>query len=190
MLTWDIDQALSIEAPAIAELADRVSECAGFQRLNDDSNAALARTHVVIGPQDDPWQGLIDGKATVEMLLEILLRANVHPSDENPHDATEPGSIQSCPDEGGTLEITIRRQVRQAELSAIGEQGVFLAFTDCISSIVHDLQQMSNDGLPPRLRQVRMSGRAGFGSLDTESAQGVWMGATIEGDWGDRGASE
>lgn len=190
MLTWDLGQALSTEAPALFNLADRLSECEGFRRLNDESTAEVARTKVVIGPADDPWEGGLDGKATIDDLENILLRANVHPAFDGSHDATEPDSSASCPDEGGTFEITIRRQIRRVELTTeLGQQGPYLAFLDCVSEIVHALQQKSNDGEPPRLRQVRVAAAPGFADFSTESAQGVYMGCTLEADWGDRGAA-
>lgn len=187
MLTWDVDQALSREAVAIDELADRLSECAGWRRLNDESSIELAREKIVIGPQDDPWDGAITGKATIDDLEEILLRANIHASLENPHEVFEPPATASCADEGGTIEIWIRRQMRRAEVNDIGLDACYLAFTDCVSSCVYDLQQKSDDGAPPRIRSVRVAESPKFGSIDSQSAQGVFMFATLEVDWGDRG---
>jgi hypothetical protein len=184
MLTWDPEEALSTAAPAKVDLADRLSECAGFQRLADTDNAEDALEHIVFGPQDDPWSST----ASIAELEEILLRANIHNAEASPYDASEPNATSSCPDHGGTIEITIRRQIREAELADQTLSDLYLTFDDCISAIIHDLQQASNDGQPPRLRTVRLVGDVGFGSVDSQSAQGVWMGATIEADWGDRGA--
>lgn len=187
MLTWDVDDALSVEAVAIHELADRLSECEGWRRLNDESTVELAREKVKIGPQDDPWDGAASGKATIDDLEEILLRANVHSSLDNPHEVFEPPATASCADEGGTIEIWIRRQIRGTELNDLGFDETYLAFVDCVSSIVYDLQQKSDDGAPPRIRSVRTAESPKFGSIDTQSAQGVYMFATLEVDWGDRG---
>lgn len=187
MLTWDPDNALSTAAPALDDLGDRISECAGFRRLNDGRSAEESRKKVVHGPQVDPWEEVIGGRATIADLEEILVRANAHFAPEDPADAREPDSISECPFVGGTFRIEIFRQLRKAELAKEGENGMYLAVNDCVTSIVEELQRKSNRGCSPRLRNVRLVQAMQFNDPLSDGAAGVFMFGAIEADWGDRG---
>jgi hypothetical protein len=182
-LTWDIDEALSREAVFMHSLASALSETAGFRRLNNESTAEQALTKVKIGPPMDEWEGTTQGKALKEQLQELVVRASLRPSEDNPMEATE--ADRECPNEGGTIELEIVRFLSDDEAEDLTEQEQYLAFLDCTSSIAHDLVQAMS--MYNRVPKVRITSPAGFAARDAQSSRGVSLGVSMEVDWGDRG---
>lgn len=190
------DTALSMEPVAMSDLADLLSQCQGFRYLNDQSDADAARAKIVICSERDPWEPQ-QGKVSISQLEDMLLEANICPIDQNDHEVFEPRSVGgagSAPLCGGTFEMRILRQIREAEFSGDpavggGPNGCYLRFLDCVSSIAEELPVLARLQKPV-IRAVRRAGKPKWNPFDAASSQGNHIWCILEVDWGDRGGPE
>ena len=194
LLGFQPDEALSIVAPAMYDLADRLSECPGFQRLADGGSIEESRAKIHVnaewGPFDPETYGSGGETITIERLEQILLRANIWLRAAQPYEATEPLAAArgegNCPDEVFTLGIELLRQIRKAEIDETDENAVMLDFIDCATSIVHKLHEVANRK-SPIISATRLMQSPVWNDVVTQSGQGRFIYCWIEVDVGDGG---
>jgi hypothetical protein len=186
---FDPNAALSLEAPALYQLADRLAECTAFQELNDfQADATLAREKIKICAETDPWDQT-GGLVTKDQLESILLEANVDPGDDESH-ATRVavGDPEGrCPEERGLIEITLRRQIRDTELADYGADDLYLWFLDRVSAIAKQLHLRADATGQPLIGEVRRPERPKWNPEQARTAQGLSLWAILAVTWGDRG---
>jgi hypothetical protein len=179
---WQADNAISAEAPALVATAALLAASAGFQRLVE-AGPYDAPQRVVVGP----WDSVADQEGrqiTLEELTELGGFAQIYPGDDESHVAIEDDAAASCPVEGGTFEVLLRRPVRQGELAEGGLRDVYLWALDCISAIELDLVAMSWERGTVRVRSVRRVSGPAFEARDEVSAQGNYVEAMLLVEWG------
>lgn len=183
MPLYDRDNALSAEAPAIEDLAELVASCPGFQRLVEADTPEAALERILVGPWDDQ----VDQEGThitADELAEWIGLAQLLPDADESHAAAEDEAAASCPRQGGTFELELRRMVRPEELADGGRRDVYLFALDCISAIEVKLLDLSWTENAVRIREARRTEGPMFVDVDEETAQGIAIYATIAIAWG------
>lgn len=183
MPLYDPDNALSAEAPALEALGVLLANTAGFRRLVEVGDEFEAAEKVLVGPWDAE-QDQDDQTLAEEFLEQLFAFAQLMPAEDESHTDEEDDAAASCPVEGGTFEIDLRRQVRPEELAGGGRRDVYLYVLDCVSSIERELVELSWEWGEPRVRGVRRTEGPVFVALDEEGAQGVAVFATLSVAWG------
>lgn len=182
MPLFDLNNAESVEAKNLYFLADILSACESFQDLTETTNSTDAREFVTIGPQPDPWD---NEEYTIEQLENEFFYCTVAPSDDEGHQAVRPETLTECPNEGGTLEVYLRRQVRQSEIQGAGKGDVYLYFLDRISALAHEIFEQAFDDKNMRIQTVSRDFSPSFGDIASAVAQGEYIWTNLMVEWGD-----
>lgn len=193
-LTYDDGAAQGIVVPLLLRLADALAACPAVQALcrsplaeadqaDTRTNQARARSMVVVAmEEEDAWGG--DTGYTAEQLEAMRCRLYLRPSIEQALVVQRADTSGGCPDEGGPIEVLIRRQVSPLEIDD-GLAEPYLVFADLLLAIPAQLQREAD------ARGLRVQGvRARLpGWNDPESVRGQGQAITTElvVDWGDLG---
>lgn len=189
---FDENTLLSAEVEAMLAIAARLSECEGFHRLTQSKSVYEARRRVIVGPFESTpeLQGDADGdgRIGIDDLALMNAYAQILPSVDEAHVTQEPDAVASCPDEGGTIELKLYRQIREVEQNTGGLQDAYLFVLDCVGGIQFELHQRSHKEGQPRINSIRRPHGPTFNSVSSESAQGVHSDTILAIEWGFLGA--
>jgi hypothetical protein len=186
MILWNPANAMGIEAPAMADFADRLAETAAVQALNrTPGDAAAARASITVCAETDPWDDP-DGNFTVRQLEEMRFQADIAPAYEGVLEATRAvGDPEGrCPDTSGSFGVYLRAQFDEADLEDNGREGCMLWFIDLSAAILEQLHLRVDSVGRPTLWSVRRNGRPLWNEDDSGTAQGAMIFAYLEADWG------
>jgi hypothetical protein len=186
MLLWDPDNAMGLEAPALSDLADRLSECSAVQLLNRAAgDAAAAREKITVCAETDPWDDP-DGKFTVRQLEEMKFSADIAPAFEGMLEALRKvGDPEGrCPDMSGSAAIYLRAQFDEHDIVDNGRDGCMLWFLDLSAAVLEQLHLRVDSVGRPTITGARRVGRPLWNEDDSQTAQGHMIFAFLEVDWG------
>ena len=182
-LTFDRSNPRSPEAGALAHTADLLAACDAFQELAEAADASEAAEKIIIGAHHRPW----DGEAfTLAELEQTFCEAQITWPEEGVFFAS-PGDGSPDADLGGSFDLIVRRQARDAEVStAEGRNNLQLAFLDVTSALAREMVEKAEVRECPRGLAVTARSGPAYSAVDVESAQGKYLWVVFGLQWGDQ----
>jgi hypothetical protein len=177
-------EALSCEVPAAIQLAARLSETPAIQQLTETDNAADAHDKIVVGIDQDPFDGEV---YSPDDLAARHFIAHVYAEPEDGHAVVISPEAMGVPREGGVLRAYLCRQIRDSE----DPQDAYTFFWDRVSSIGAQVIEASEINLltPRNFRFVQADRPIGPTQTmrKAEAGQGKQLEAILRFSWGDFG---
>lgn len=193
--------AMSLEAPLLDALGDRISECtaahslAGYETGTAAERSALTRAKVTVCHQTDPW----DDERYISLIQagELGVMFDLAPPLE-----AEAGARQKvgdpegrCPDEGWSTRVRVTRWISEVELADSGVDNCYLFFLDRTSALCRQLlMRVDAEGnyAAPTIWEARREGRPLWCNDDVVETQGLhlWVNLVVDCGSAQSGGSE
>jgi hypothetical protein len=186
-----LEQAYSLEAPALYALRARLSECVCFQELAGQpyggGDAAAALLKITICSETEPWDA--QSKISRAQLEDMLLQADIGPArNQSLNVSTKVGDPEGrCPNQTGMLAVMIRRQITATEMANYGPDDMYLWFLDRIAGLQGQLHLRADAIGAPLISEVDRDAPPLWQTGLSETAQGFMLWCELLVRWGDRG---
>ncbi len=173
----------SKEVAALFSLADLMSRCGEFIELSGTADAAEAYKKISVGPVKEPFDS---EEYSIDELAELFFVCQIASSDEEGMEAARPiTDAGSCAAVGGTIEVYLRRYVRQSEINDSGANNIFLFFKDRVSAIQVEMMELSMAENDIRIGSVVRTQGPHCAGVPEAVGQGEYIWATLDVTWGE-----
>jgi len=183
MPLFDSADIKSKEVTALYSVADLLSRCTEFIEISGTANAAKALAKIFIGEIDEPFD---NEQYSIDELAEMFFVCQIASENEEGVEAVRPSTATGCPAVGGTIEVYLRRYVRESEIGDSGRRNIFLFFQDRVSAIQVQALEMSMVENDIRILSIARSLGPHRAGVPEAVGQGEYIWATLSIEWGER----